>query len=105
MEDGRPCFGRVALLVESANGIVIGAEAKSGVMPPGEATGAVLVSLLLRSPGLPSTIVLRTPRWRPVVEGVCRELGIEIRLAKRLPALEEALAYLEQSFIRDRVRP
>ncbi|MBX3735025.1 MAG: hypothetical protein KF791_20810 [Verrucomicrobiae bacterium] len=96
-ENGRPCFGRVALLVESVNGIVIGGKASSGAMHPGDAAGAALVSLLRQAPVLPSMLVLRNPRWRPVVEGVCGALGIEVRMAKRLPALDEALAHLERS--------
>lgn len=96
IEDGKPCFGRMALLVESRSGIVIGAEAKPGGVAPGVATGEVFVSLLLRSPRLPSILLLRNPRWHPVVGGVCGALGIEVRMAKRIPALEEALSHLER---------
>ncbi len=96
IEDGRPCFGRMAVLVESRSGIVIGAQAKPGGVAPGVATGEVFVSLLLQSPRLPSKVVLRNPRWRPVIQGVCSALEIEIRMAKRLPALEEALSHLER---------
>lgn len=96
LEEGKPCFGRMALLVESGSGIVVGAQARAGGVAPGVATGAAFVSLLLQSHRLPSRLLLRNPRWHPVVEGVCDALGIEVRIAKRLPALEEALADLER---------
>jgi len=94
IEEGRPCFGRMALLVESRSGTVIGAQVKPGGVAPGAATGSAFVSLLLQSPRRPSRLLLRNPRWPPVVEGVCGALGIEVRMAKRLPALEEALSHL-----------
>ncbi|MBN8247619.1 MAG: hypothetical protein J0L84_09265 [Verrucomicrobia bacterium] len=104
-ENGRPCMGRVTLLVESRNGIVLGAKVSSGATAPGDTVGAVLVSLLRQSPELPTTLILRTPRWRPVVEGVCDALGIEVRLAQRLPALEDAFANLQQVMAGGGLRP
>ncbi len=52
VEDGRPCFGRMALLVEFGVGIVIGAEVTPGGVALGISTGEVFVSLLLKSPQL-----------------------------------------------------
>lgn len=71
IEDGRPCFGRMALLVESGSGIVMGAQVNPGGVAPGVATGEVFVSLLLQAPRLPSRLVLRKQRWQPVIQGVC----------------------------------
>ena len=96
IEDGRPCFGRMALLVESRVGIVMGAEVTPGGVAPGISTGEAFVSLLLKSPQLPSKLMIRNPRWGPVLEGVCGALGIEIRVAKKLPALEAALSDLQR---------
>ena len=95
-ENGRPCLGRTALLVDSRVGIVIGAEVTPGGVAPGVSTGEVFVSLLLKSPQLPSKLMIRNPRWGPVVEKVCGALGIEIQIAKRLPALEEVEAGLQR---------
>ena len=95
-QDGRPCFGRMTLLVESATGIVLSAEVKPGSIPAGAATGAAFASALCKCTRLPSKLILRKPRWKPLLEGVCGSLGIEIQVARRVPALEEAIAHLQQ---------
>ncbi len=101
VEEGRPCFGRLGLLAQSGNGVVLGLDIQPGALSAGYAAGASLVGALLKAGRLPAKLILRDPRWRPVVEPFCATLGIQIGLARRLPAFEEALASVSQ-FISNR---
>ena len=102
VEEGRPCFGRMVLMVDTESGFVINAEIKPGYAPQGETTGSGFVTALSRARALPSRVNVRNPRWRPLLEGVCGDLGIEIQVVKRLPMLEEAFAHFEQCMRRGR---
>lgn len=90
---------RLLMLVEARSGIAVAFGVKPGSMPAREAIGIWLFPALQKGPGLPSRIIISNPRWGSLFEGISNRLGIELRLAKRLPALEEAVAHLEQCLI------
>lgn len=96
VEDGRPCFGRFALLVEKRRGLVIGMDVASGALTPGEAAGRTLVKALLMGKSLPGRILIGGSRLQPVLQPLCDELKIELQPAPSLPALEEAVESLRQ---------
>lgn len=93
-EQGRPCFGRVGLLVETGRGLVMGVAVESGTRAPGEAAGRALVTTLLRAGALPERLFIRSARLQRVVEPLCKELQIQLCPAMALPFLDEALAFL-----------
>ncbi len=96
VENGRPCFGRVSLLVEKQRGLVIGMDVASGALTPGEAAGQSLVKALLMGNSLPEKIFIGGSRLRPVLQPLCDELKIQLRPASSLPVLEEAVESLSQ---------
>lgn len=96
VEKGRPCFGRFSLLVEKQRGLVIGMDVASGALTPGEAAGRALVKALLDAKTLPEKLVIGGSRLQPVLQPLCDELGISLRPATSLPALEEAVESLSQ---------
>jgi hypothetical protein len=102
LENGRPCFGRISLLVETGRGLVLGMDLQSGALTPGEGAGRSLVKALLQAPSLPGKICIRGVRLEAVLQPLCDALQIQLRPASSLPALEEAVAALSQHML---VRP
>jgi hypothetical protein len=96
LENGRPCFGRISLLVERKNGLVFGTNVQSGALTPGEAAGRGLVEALLMAGNLPGEIFIGGSRLQPVLQPLCDELQIQLCPASSLPALEEAVAAMSQ---------
>lgn len=96
VENGRPCFGRISLLVEKQHGLVVGMDVASGALAPGEAAGRTLMKALLMGQSLPAQIFIGGPRLQPVLQPLCDELKIQLRPASSLPALEEAVASLTE---------
>ncbi|HMP84269.1 MAG TPA: hypothetical protein PKA41_16345 [Verrucomicrobiota bacterium] len=98
-ENGRPCFGRFALLVEKQRGLVIGMDVASGALTPGEAAGRTLVKALRMGKVLPGKLHIGGSRLQPVLQPLCDELGIGLWPASSLPALEEAVESLSQQML------
>jgi len=96
LENGRPCYGRVSLLVEHRRGLVLGCEVSSGAVAPGESAGRGLVKALLGNGFLPGKLLIRGVRLEPVLAPLCATVGIQLKPAVRLPALEEATASLSE---------
>ena len=96
VENGRPCFGRVSLLVEQQRGLVLGMGVQSGALNPGEAAGRGLVEALLRGGHLPEKIFIGGSRLQAVLQPLCDALQIQLWPASSLPALEEAVESLSQ---------
>lgn len=90
LENGRPCYGRLSLLVEHRRGVVLGCEFTSGACPSGEAAGGGLVKALVGNGFLPGKLMIRSARLQPVLEPLCAALGIQLKVCARLPALEVA---------------
>jgi hypothetical protein len=99
VENGRPCFGRFSLLVETKRGLVIGMDMASGALAPGEAAGLALVKALLMGKTLPGKIFIGGLRLQPVLQPLCDELQIQLLPASGLPALEEAVESLSRHML------
>ncbi len=99
LENGRPCFGRISLLVEQQRGLVVGMGVQSGALTPGEAAGRGLVDALLLAGQLPEKIIIGGSRLQPVLQPLCDELQIQLWPASSLPALDEAVAALSQQML------
>jgi hypothetical protein len=99
VENGRPCFGRVSLLVETGRGLVLGMDVQSGALTPGEAAGRSLLKSLLMAPSLPGKICIGGSRLQPVLQPLCDALQIQLWPASSLPTLEEAVASLSQQML------
>jgi hypothetical protein len=93
-ENGRPCFGRISLLVEKQRGLVIGMDVQSGGLTPGEAAGRSLIKALLMAKALPEKLFIGGSRLQPVLEPLCNELQIQLWPVSSLPALQEAVESL-----------
>lgn len=96
IENGRPCFGRLSLLVEKQRGLVLGMSVQSGALTPGEASGRSFIDALLMADTLPQKIHIRGSRLQPVLRPLCNELKIQLRPASSLPAIDEATSALNQ---------
>ena len=99
LENGRPCFGRISLLVEQKRGLVLGMSVQSGALTPGEAADRGLVEALLKAGQLPDKIFIGGSRLQPVLQPLCDALQIQLWPASSLPALEEAVAALSQQML------
>jgi len=99
LENGRPCFGRISLLVEQKRGLVLGMSVQSGALTPGEAAGHGLVDALLKTSLLPGKIIIGGSRLKPVLQPLCDALQIQLWPASSLPALEQAVAALSRQML------
>ncbi len=102
IENGRPCFGRFSLLVESKIGIILGAEFQSAALTPGEAAGRGLVKALQMGGRLPGTILIGGTRLQPVLQPICDALQIRLMPVSSLPALDEAIHSLSEQMLAQR---
>lgn len=97
LKDGRPCFGRMALLVESDTGMVASFDLQAGGAPAGEAALSSFVALLLKAEILPTRLNVGTSKVKTALQSLCSQLGIQLVLAKQMPLLEEAFESLGQA--------
>lgn len=104
-ENGRPCFGRISLLVEKERGLVLGVDLASGALTAGEAAGHSLVKMLLMGESLPEKIFIAGSRLQKVLQPLCDELRIELWPVSSLPAVEEAVEHLSQHMFAAEQRP
>lgn len=95
-ENGRPCCGRIGLLVENQAGLVLGMNLQSGGLSRGEAAGCSLTETLLMAGNLPERLFIGDSQLQPVLQPLCDKLDIQLRSVSSLPALEEATASLSQ---------
>lgn len=98
-ENGRPCFGRLSLLVEKQRGLVLGMEVAGGALTPGEAAGRGLVKTMLMAKSLPGKIFVAGSRLQQVLQPLCDELKIELWPVSSLSVLEEAVQQLTQHLL------
>jgi len=96
IENGRPCFGRCCMLVETRRGLVVGVSMLSGALPVGEAAGRGLIECLRTANVLPEEIVIGGSRFQSALQPLCDALQIRLTPASSLPALDEAVASLSQ---------
>lgn len=98
-ENGRPCFGRISLLVEKQHGTVVGMDVQSGALAPGEAAGRSLVKALLMAGTLPKNIVVGGARLQPVLQPLCDKLKIGLSPVSSLPLFDEAIEALSHQML------
>ena len=98
LEKGRPCFGRLSLLVETSRGMVAGMDLGSGAVAAHEAAGRGLVKGLLTAGVRPGKLMIGGSQLQPVLEPLCEALDIKLWPVSSLPALDAAMAALTQRF-------
>ena len=98
LENGRPCFGRIGLLVESQHGLILGTEIKASATPAVEAAGRALVKGLLQAGVRPERLLIGGMALDPVLRPLCDALQIKLQPASALPALDEAMTAMFQRF-------
>ena len=91
VENGRPCFGRVSLLVEHQRGLVLGYELSLATAPLPESVGLGLVNTLVKNGFLPGKLLIDDLRLEPILQPFCAGLQIKLLLAYDLGFLTEAM--------------
>ena len=95
LEQGRPCYTRISLLVEHRRGIMLYFELSLSTMPFSECVGLGLVNTLVKNGFLPGKILIDDQRLEPILKPLCLSAGIKLTLSKELAALAQAKAGLE----------
>ena len=94
-QDQRPYFPWIMLVVESAQGVIVGHELLAP-LPTLDAVysraAGVLLDLLGKNEIRPAEILVRTDRVAALFSQLCTELGIALTVRPRLPQLEDAFA-------------
>jgi len=91
VEKGRPCFGRVSLMVDHQRGFVLGYELSLGTAPLSESAGLGLVTTLVKNGFLPGKLLIDDLRLEPILQPFCDALQIKLLLAYDLDFLTEAM--------------
>ena len=94
LENGRPCYSRIGLLVEHRRGIVLGFELSLSTVPLSESVGLGLVNALVKNGFLPGKILIDDERLEPILKPLCDSLKVKLTFSKKLEALAEANASL-----------
>jgi len=94
LENGRPCYTRLGLLVEHRRGIMLGFELSLSTVPLSESVGLGLVNALVKNGFLPGKILIDDKRLAPILKPLCDSLKVELTFSKKLGALAEANAAL-----------
>lgn len=95
LENGRPCYGRLSLLVDHRRGLVLGLDVSSGASPRGEAAGRGLVKTLVGNGFMPGNLMIRDAKLEPVLAPLCAALGIRLKVSARLKGVEDAVCSLD----------
>jgi hypothetical protein len=96
--DPRPYLPYTLLVVEADSGFILGIElliAQPSLDAVWQQTTARFLDALTRMGSLPSLIVVRDERLYQLLVPVAASLGIQLRVSRRLPALDEARAAVE----------
>ncbi len=100
-DDPRPYLGYNLMVVEAQSGMILGAD----LLTPKPTLDAVwdqaptrFTNILARLRQLPGRVAVRTERIRDLLEPVMAALDIPVKVSRRLPALDEARAFLEARF-------
>jgi hypothetical protein len=95
LENGRPCYSRVSLLVEHRRGFIIGFELSPGPMPFQDSVGQGLVNTLVKNGFLPERLLIDDLRLEPILQPFCDALEMKLLLAYDLDFLTEARESLD----------
>jgi len=100
-EEPRPYFAYMLMLVDADSGFILGTDLMAP-KPTLEAVWRQTPQTFLKGVqplrGLPAHVYVRSERLWDLLEPLTAELGIRLDMARSLPALEEARAFLEQRF-------
>lgn len=96
IDQGRPCMGRCALLMDQRSDLILGAEMLSGAILAGECAGQGLVKVLLQAKTLPGRILIQSARLQAALEPLCHDLSIHLDPVPALTSIEKARWSLSQ---------
>jgi hypothetical protein len=98
-DDPRPYLPYSLMMVEASSGFILGTE----LLAPKPSLDAVwtqaparFLDTVVRLGSLPSQITVRSERIRDLLAPTAAGLGIQIKVSRRLPALDQARASLER---------
>jgi hypothetical protein len=95
MQNGRPCYSRVSLLVER-RGLVLGVELSLATESFAVSAGDGLAQGLLKNGRLPKQLLVPGSEFQTILQPLCDSLGIQLKPSSRLPTLERAMTSLLQ---------
>ena len=84
----------IALAVDADTGIVYAPEATNTSVPPAEALARVFLKAVQSNRVFPREVRLRSQKHAASLGPLMESFGVKLRVAKRLPAAEEARAHL-----------
>jgi hypothetical protein len=90
VEQGRPCYSRINLLVEHDNGFMLGFDLALATIPYVQCAGRGLVKALVSGGSLPGTILIDDIRLEPILGPLCDILNMDLLLSEELAGLAEA---------------
>jgi len=96
LEDGRPYFPRMALVVDGGTGFIYGMETVSPKTSWGDIVLAVWSKALLSARARPEFIAIGQGPWLSSLKPLASALGIKLLLNEKLPFIAEARASLRQ---------
>jgi hypothetical protein len=96
LEEGRPAFNRLTMLVDHERGNVLHVEFDKGPAPAAESPIRGLVKALLHAAVRPGQLLIANPRLQPILQPWCDAVQIELLTLRHLPALEAASQSLSE---------
>jgi len=90
MEDGKPCFARMSLLVASDSGFVESFDVQPATSCGPNSAQLDLAALLLKIEFLPGQLLVARGQRHAGIEILCKRLGIGLKLVRSLPLVDEA---------------
>ena len=97
MDEGRPRFGRVAMLAESSSGHVAGVDIEAATQPPAKTFQTSLAKLLLKAKLIPGTLVVLQSKHSAALDSLCTRLGIHLDVAVELSWIDQASDSLDDA--------
>lgn len=85
---------RMALAVDARSGFLFPSEVASPQDPTGKVLSQVVLTAILGGRFVPHEIRVRNQEFKALLEGLAGRLGSSVRVAKTLPALDEAKSHL-----------
>lgn len=98
-KEGRPFFPFMLLMVDAPNDFVLGVEVMSPVPSVETMWGTVaekVCQYLIRAKVVPAELVVRKKLLMGLLDPIARQADIQLRLAKRLPAVEKVVRSMPQ---------
>jgi len=94
----RSACAAIAIAVDAKSGIVFPPEVSVSSIPPGDILAAVFVKVIRSTGTIPSEVRVRDKRFMHSLAPLMESFGVVVRLAKRLPAADEARSSLLSFF-------